>query len=137
MQLNGISLISYAESGNEATFVLETDLAGALALDGKELTITAGKDEVAKFTGYRALSVTKVDKYTHLRAARALDDSTAGAISDLQSRYETLKAEADASSTKLADAATTATDAKAAADEAKAATTTIRAQLDALAGTEA
>lgn len=130
MQLNGISLISYAESGNEATFVLETDLAGALALDGKELTVTAGKDTVAKFTGYRALSVTTVDKYTHLRVGRALDPDTAGAISDLQGRYETLKATVDANTTKIADAEKQVTD-------ASAATSTIQRQLDALAGTEA
>ena len=151
MQLNGISLISYDENGNQPTFVLECDLKTALDLDGQTLTITAGKDEVAVFTGYRVLSVAQVGKYTHLRAMRTLDPDTAGAISDLQSRYEALKAGVDANTAKLADTdkkvadtTTAATDAKTeagaaktAADEAKAAATTIQAQLDALAGTEA
>lgn len=148
MQLNGISLISYDDRGNEAYFMLECTLAEALALDGQALTITAGKDVVAAFTGFSVMAVTKTDKYVQLRVMRALSDETAGAIGDLQSRVISLEgtlgttAEAAAGAQKAADGATTnANDAKAAAQAAQKAAgavtaqaSAIQSQLDALAG---
>lgn len=92
MKLNNIELISFAEQANEVTFVLDCDLATALALDGQTLTITAGERDYKVFSGYSVLSVGVQGDYTAMRAYRKLDDATAQAINGLDAYAASLGA---------------------------------------------
>ena len=92
MQLNSINLISYSESQNEATFVLDCDLATALALDGQTLTITSDDEPYKVFAGYGVMSVGVQGEYTAMRCVRKLDDATAQAIAALETRADSSEA---------------------------------------------
>ena len=92
MQLNEINLISYAEQANQVSFVLECDLATALALDGQTLTITSNGQPYKVFGGYSVMSVGVQSEYTAMRCVRKLDDATAQAITSLEARADSSEA---------------------------------------------
>lgn len=84
MKLNGIGCNWHDVTGKDAVeFGLETDFAGALALDGEKLAVTHddGETQVAVYDGY-ALAGIVSDSDGGVRAsfARELPDATAQAI---------------------------------------------------------
>lgn len=117
MKLNGIDLVSYAERGDEVTFVISgTDLEAALKLPAEALVITSGEKEYVRFEGYSAASVALQGKDTVLRCVRRLDDSTAQAIRAVEQNAKTASERAEAVSAAVAELGATAGGIKEAAD---------------------
>ena len=125
MKLNGIDCNWYDVTGKDTVeFGLETDFAGALALDGERLTVTHddGETQVAVYDGY-ALAGIVSDSDGGVRAsfARELPDATAQAIRGAEESARTALAQsADAAAGNLATALAVA-ELGAAADGIKAA----------------
>ena len=102
MQLNNIDLISYDARANVATFVLSCSLADALALDGQQLTITSGSQEVAVFAGYSVTGVEIAGDYVRMTACRKLDEATEAAINGLDANVANLTAQNNETAAVLA-----------------------------------
>ena len=106
MKLNQLNLISYAIDGDSACFILQTDLATAVALDGQTLKVTTDAgDDVAAMDGHKVVAAVKQDDgYIALHTARALDPQTAESIKALEANLAVAKKAADAAQ-DTADAA--------------------------------
>ena len=98
MKLNQLTLISYAIDGDSACFILDTDLATAVALDGQALKVTTDAgDDVAAMDGHRVVAAVKQDDgYIALHTARALDPQTAESIKALETNVGVAQKAADA-----------------------------------------
>lgn len=84
MKLNDVELISYDHSGATANFILECSFAEATTLDGEELAITSGKDEVAVFGGYHITGLEKVGDYTRATFFMTVEPNTEQALQAIQ-----------------------------------------------------
>lgn len=120
MKLNQLTLISYAIDGDSACFILDTDLATAVALDGQALKVTTDAgDDVAAMDGHRVVAAVKQDDgYIALHTARALDPQTAESIKALETNVGVAQKAADAAKQDAATAQTAADKAQKTADEA-------------------
>lgn len=120
MKLNQLTLISYAIDGDSACFILDTDLATAVALDGQALKVTTDDgDDVAAMDGHKVVAAVKQDDgYIALHTARALDPQTAESIKALETNVAVAKTAADAAKRDAATAQTAADKAQKTADEA-------------------
>ena len=117
MKLNQLMLISYAIDGDSACFILQTDLATAVALDGQALKVTTDAgDDVAAMDGHRVVAAVKQDDgYIALHTARALDPQTAESIKALETNVAVAKKAADAAQDTADAAKQKATDTEGAA----------------------
>lgn len=120
MKLNQLALISYAIDGDSACFILQTDLATAVALDGQALKVTTDAgDDVAAMDGHKVVAAVKQDDgYIALHTARALDPQTAESIKALETNLAVAQKAADAAKQDAATAQTAADKAQQTADEA-------------------
>lgn len=85
MQLNGIELIGYSTAGTTARFTLATDMVGALALNGQDLIVTEGEEELAVFGGdFSISSVERDGENVCVTFDRTLEPSVAKSISAMQ-----------------------------------------------------
>lgn len=88
MKLNNLDLESYAEHGNEVTFILPgtVGLDDVMALDGEALAITSNGADYRRYEGYSLMSAGYTDQSMERVSARffrALSDQTEAAIVQL------------------------------------------------------
>lgn len=90
MELNGIVLVGYtATDGVTARFVLKTDMATAIALDGEELKVTANGSDVEVFGGYQLSSVEQMEAgKVRAKFARKLEANVSQAIEAIEANAE-------------------------------------------------
>lgn len=86
MKLNTFDLISYSESFNEITLVLNNiTMTDALTLDNQTLTIYDEEENPVKvFIGYSISSIGTQDSFISVKAIRKINDSVEQAIAGIE-----------------------------------------------------
>lgn len=121
MNLNGIQLVAYAASGDEAKFELkDTDVREVAALDGETLSVRDDEDALVEtFVGYAVAAMKVEGDVVRMRATRSVDPQTAEAIAGLEAAIKEV-----------------AQDARSAREMAASAASDVSTYMDALAGSD-
>lgn len=100
MKLNNLDLESYAEHGNEVTFILPgtVGLDDVMALDGEALAVKSNGADYRRYEGYSLMSAGYTDQSMERVSARffrALSDQTEAAIAQLDANVSTAQEAAE------------------------------------------
>lgn len=107
MNLNGIQLVAYAASGDEAKFELKgTDVREVAALDGETLSVRDDEDALVEtFVGYAVAAMKVEGDVVRMRATRSVDPQTAEAIAGLEAAIKEVAQDARSAREMAASAA--------------------------------